>query len=81
MILTIAENNLTLGIYSKLIIFSIRLNHLQDMIKQKINEKGEELPDGQYNYGNNAYFLGDLAKFFSHTFFAGRELNPSVCYF
>lgn len=34
-----------------------------EIIKEKMNESGEELPDGQYNYGNNSYFINDLAKF------------------
>eukprot|EP00026_Physarum_polycephalum_P017153 Phypoly_transcript_18277.p1 GENE.Phypoly_transcript_18277~~Phypoly_transcript_18277.p1 ORF type:complete len:249 (+),score=30.23 Phypoly_transcript_18277:71-748(+) len=59
MILTIAENTLTL-----------------ELLKSKLNAQGDELPDGQYNYGNNLYFLKDLAAFFSRTFFAGRKMEP-----
>ena len=53
-------------------------NILSDLLKNKIREPGEELPDGQYNYGNNSYFLNDLAAFFSRTFFLGRKVDPKV---
>jgi hypothetical protein len=48
------------------------------LLKSKLGEPGDELPDGQYNYGNNTYFLKDLAAFFSRTFFAGRKLDSQV---
>jgi len=61
LILTIAENNLS----------------LDNLTKKLAEGGAKKMPNQLYNYGNNFAFRGSLARFFERSFFHGRKLSPS----